>query len=169
MSTALPAENTRQVLKIMHALMECSEPIQAMVKEVLSEVLANPDATQEEIDMASSSIADALFPNPHKGLHGMDLQESETEAAEQNEELSEIVRQMDEQEMSFASRVRTLMEEQGITQSELATSIGLGQSAIANILSRDCRPQRRTVVKIADALGVDPITLWPSMESEVCN
>ena len=53
------------------------------------------------------------------------------------------------------------MDEQGMTQSELASALGLGQSAIANLLSRNCCPQRRTVVKLAKALGIAPDDLWP--------
>ncbi len=45
---------------------------------------------------------------------------------------------------------------------KLAEMIGLRQSAIANLLARDCRPQRRTVKKLAEALDVPPSALWPS-------
>jgi transcriptional regulator with XRE-family HTH domain len=53
------------------------------------------------------------------------------------------------------------MEERGVTQTELAERIGVGQPAISNMLCRQCRPQKRTVEKIAAALEVAPEELWP--------
>ena len=91
----------------------------------------------------------------------MDLQESEDEAVQKSPELAVIVKQMDAEEATFAQRLQDTMDEQGMTQSELATAVGLGQSAIANLLARNCRPQRRTVVKLAKALNIAPDELWP--------
>jgi len=51
-----------------------------------------------------------------------------------------------------------------MTQSELGDRIGVGQSAISMMLSRNCRPQKGTVKKIADALEVQPSDLWPAYE-----
>ena len=32
------------------------------------------------------------------------------------------------------------------------------------MLNRKCRPQKRTLLKVADALGVRPQELWPDLE-----
>ena len=143
------------------ALMECSSELQEQVLLLLKEVVCAEDVDPDDKEMAVFTIADILFPNPHKGLHGVDLQESEDEAAQKSEELSTIVRQMDSQEVTFAQKLKDTMDEQGMTQSELAYEVGLGQSAIANLLARNCRPQRRTVVKLAKALNITPDELWP--------
>jgi transcriptional regulator with XRE-family HTH domain len=49
-----------------------------------------------------------------------------------------------------------------MTQAQLADKLGLGQPAISMMLQRNCRPQKRTVVRLADALGVAPEELWPT-------
>jgi transcriptional regulator with XRE-family HTH domain len=71
---------------------------------------------------------------------------------------------MAQQEASFAERLATLMEKKDVTQEQLGKRIGVGQSAIANLLNRNCRPQRKTVVRIADALGIAPQELWPQIK-----
>jgi transcriptional regulator with XRE-family HTH domain len=48
-----------------------------------------------------------------------------------------------------------------LTQTELAERVGVGQSAIAMLLRRRCRPQRKTLGKLASALGVELEELWP--------
>ncbi len=52
-----------------------------------------------------------------------------------------------------------------MSQVELAAAIGVGQPAISMMLSRNCRPQRRTVECIARALEVTPNDLWPGFRS----
>ena len=50
----------------------------------------------------------------------------------------------------------------GMTQVELAEKVGIGQPAISMMLNRTCRPQKKTVQKLAAALGVAPVDLWPA-------
>ena len=45
-------------------------------------------------------------------------------------------------------------------QIDLANASGVGQPAISMMLSRNCRPQKRTVIRIAAALGISPGELW---------
>ncbi len=54
------------------------------------------------------------------------------------------------------------MEKRNLTQTALAGLVGLYQSAISVMLSRQCRPRRRTVAKLATALGVAPAGLCPA-------
>lgn len=61
----------------------------------------------------------------------------------------------------FADTLARLLAEKQMTQAELARRIGVGQSAISTMLSRRCRPQPRTLGKLADALGVPVEDLWP--------
>jgi transcriptional regulator with XRE-family HTH domain len=52
------------------------------------------------------------------------------------------------------------MERKNISQAELAKAIGVSQPAISLLLARKCRPQRRTVEKLAEALNVETRELW---------
>lgn len=143
--------------------LECSDEVQQVVGRML-QVLDDPSSSEEQRNMAISTIADALFRNPHQGEYGMDLAASEGEAAAVEPGLQAIVKQMDEEEASFALRLRKLMDDQRITQAELAKRIGVGQPAISNMLHRNCRPQKKTIMKLATALNVSPTDLWPGVE-----
>jgi transcriptional regulator with XRE-family HTH domain len=57
------------------------------------------------------------------------------------------------------------MEAQGLSQAELAAKVGIGQPAVSMMLNRACRPQRKTVLRFAEALGVRPEELWPRFQS----
>ena len=147
----------------LRAYLECSDEVQQAIREML-QVLEGPSTSEEQRQMAISTIADALFRNPHKGEYGMDLAASEREAAAVEPRLQAIVKQMDEEEASFAQRLRKLMDDRRITQEELAERIGVGQPAISNMLNRNCRPQKKTIMKLATALNVSPTALWPGVE-----
>ena len=149
--------------KFVRAYLECSDEVQQVVGRML-QVLDDPSSSEEQRNMAISTIADALFRNPHKGEYGMDLAVSEGEAAVVEPRLQAIVKRMDEEEDSFALRLRKLMDDQCITQAELAKRIGVGQPAISNMLNRNCRPQKKTIMKLATALNVSPTDLWPGVE-----
>ena len=73
---------------------------------------------------------------------------------------------MDKEESFFADRMRELMEVKGTTQAELAAKVGIGQPAISMMLNRACRPQRKTVLRFAEALEVPPEELWPQPRNE---
>ena len=74
-----------------------------------------------------------------------------------------VLERMDAEERNFARRLRQLIEERGLNQEQLAEKIGIGQSAITMMLKRTCRPQRKTVLRFAQALGVSPDELWPEV------
>jgi len=57
------------------------------------------------------------------------------------------------------------MARRGMTQEALAAKLGVGQPAISNMLNRQCRPQRRTVLRLAQALGISPEELWPGFQA----
>jgi len=109
------------------------------------------------------TLADVLFPNlsDHEGQLGLDLEECEAMGAQHSEETHDDLKEMDREESLFADRLRALMAERGLTQAQLAEKIGVGQPAISMMLQRACRPQRRTVQRLAEALAVHPEELWP--------
>ena len=53
-----------------------------------------------------------------------------------------------------------------VSEEKLAEMIGVTQPAISMMLQRECRPQRRTIVRIAEALELDPQDLWPGFQAD---
>jgi len=110
-------------------------------------------------------LAEIPFPDAdEKGLPGLDLADAEAIAPSQNLEAREVLSRMDEEEVNFAKRLRQLMEAKGLTQAQLADTVGIGQPAVSMILNRSCRPQRKTVLRFAEALGVSPDHLCPGIQ-----
>jgi predicted XRE-type DNA-binding protein len=141
------------------AFLECSVEIQEGIREMVL-MLRDPNSTDDECRMAMATIAEALFPTGLDGHMGVDLETFEGIAPLQTQTEQSA---LDEQEAKFASRVDSLLKERKMTQVQLAEAIGVGQSAISMMLNRTCRPQRRTVERIATALNVDPASLWPDL------
>ena len=148
-------------LTVHRALQECSDEVQQIVQELL-EVVRDPETDPDDLAMVATTIREALFPSCHDGAPGLDLEELETEEAAGDPPAAAASAELDEQEAAFADRVRRVMEAKGLTQAALADAAGLNQPAVSMMLSRRCRPQRRTVHKIAAALGVPPEELWPA-------
>lgn len=148
----------------LHTFAECSDDIQKGILDML-EILDNPESDEDDRALAIHTLADALFPNPHNGKLGMDLEESESMGARYSDETRQVLEEMDAEESLFAERLERLLKERGMSQARLAELIGVGQPAISNMLKRQCRPQRRTVVRIAEALGVSPKDLWPAISA----
>jgi len=147
--------------KFLQAYFECSDKVQTVVRDML-EILNDKDTDPDDQDMALFTLADALYPNPHNGQLGMDLAESERMGAEYCPEIRHAIQELDQEEETFANKIITEMDRQGLTQEALALKVGIGQPAIANMLNRECRPQRRTVKRFAEAFGIQPDELWPT-------
>lgn len=151
--------------------MECSDEVQAVVREMFA-VLTNPDASSAEKQRACTTIAHALHPIPTDGhgSFGMDLAQIEKETAgkhpgeSKRPQITRRLEQMDSQESSFADRLRDLLKKRNITQQELGKRADCTQSAISKMLNRNCRPQKKTIFKLAAALNVEPTELWPDLE-----
>ncbi len=152
-----------QAAKFLRAYLECSDEIQAGIRGML-EILNDANTDEHDRNMTLITLADALFPDPRDGGLGMDLEESEKLGAGFSEEMRSTLEEMDREEETFAARLRNAMEEQGINQEQLAAKTGVGQPAISNMLNRQCRPQRRTVLRVAEALNVTPEELWPGFK-----
>lgn len=154
-----------QAAKLLRAFLECSDTIQASIREML-DILSDPETDEVDYEMTLFTLAEALFPSRHEGKLGVDLAESERLDAEQSEEMRAAVRCLDEEEAAFSKLVRQAMKERGMTQTQLAEKLGIGQPAVSNILNRKARPQRRTVQRFAEALGMTPEALWPGFDSQ---
>lgn len=140
------------------AFRECSDEIQAMIVEMAS-IADDPEATPDEREAAVATIAEALFLSGEGGSLGVDLEASESLDAQGPEKA--VLDALDAEETAFSQRLAALLRQQRMTQVQLAELIGVGQPAISMMLSRKCRPQRKTVETIAGALGVTPEELWP--------
>jgi lambda repressor-like predicted transcriptional regulator len=153
-----------QAAKFLRAYLECSDEIQAGVRELL-DVLNDPETDEDDREATLFTLADALFPNPHEGRLGMDLEQSEQVGAGFSDEVRQAIEDLDREEETFAERLRAVMERRGLNQEALAAKLGIGQPAISNMLNRQCRPQRRTVLRFAEALEVPPDELWPGFRA----
>lgn len=145
------------------AIAECSDAIQEVVVRLLG-VVKSPHTTPVERQRALMTIADALFPNAEDGEYGLDLIASEANAAAETPALAREVQRMNTQEATFAQRLRELMEAKRISQQELADRVGCSQPAVSQMLNRSCRPQKKTILKMAEALNVQAQDLWPDIE-----
>jgi transcriptional regulator with XRE-family HTH domain len=146
-------------------LAECSDAVQQVVIKLLG-VIKSPDTTPAERHRALMTIADALFINPDEtdGGYGQDLAVSESYAAAKVPRLAREVEKMNTQEAAFAQRLRELMQAKRISQQELADRAQCSQPAISQMLNRACRPQKKTILKLAEALNVQACDLWPDID-----
>ena len=71
---------------------------------------------------------------------------------------------LESQQATYAQRLRQILEVKNVTQEELAERIGCTQSAVSKMLSRDARPHKKTILKMALALNIEPTELWPNLE-----
>jgi ribosome-binding protein aMBF1 (putative translation factor) len=111
-------------------------------------------------------LAEILFPNAdNKGFPGLDLEEAEEIAGETSPDAKETLARMDGEEATFAAALRRLLEQKGLTQEKLAEKVGIGQPAISMMPQRKCRPQKRTLARLADALDVSAEELWPTAQT----
>lgn len=151
--------------------MECSDEVQSVVRSMFA-VLEYEHSTDVDKQRAFSTIADALFLNPENGhgSYGLDLSRIERDSAKghpnevRRNVLANRLDKLDEQETSFADRLSKLLIQKNVTQEELADRIGCTQSAVSKMLTRNARPRRSTIFKMAEALRVEPTELWPQLE-----
>ncbi len=141
---------SRMFAQVLQAYMGCTDEIQQVIREMAA-IVNDPAADEVDRTMACSTIAEALFPYRHAGDLGIDLKEAERLDAENSKEFKAARDLMDEDEKCFSARVQAIMKEKGMTQAALAEACEIGQPAVCNLLSRQSRPQRRTVEKIAKA------------------
>jgi transcriptional regulator with XRE-family HTH domain len=122
----------------------------------MASIAVDADSTDDEIEAALETLGEGLYPTEAVDL-SVDLDQEPDEQC--------VSKQMDSEEETFAKRLAHYMKSKKMSQVELAAAIGVGQPAISMMLSRNCRPQRRTVECIALALEVAPNDLWPGFRS----
>jgi transcriptional regulator with XRE-family HTH domain len=157
--------------ELIKRFMECGDEAQSVVRSMFA-VLEYEHSTHDDKQRALSTIADALFLNPENenSSYGMDLRRIQGDSAKghpiesRRPVDSNRLEQFDAHETSFADRLSKLLIEKNITQEELADRIGCTQSAISKMLTRNARPRRTTIFKMAEALKVKPTDLWPQLE-----
>lgn len=146
--------------EVLPLYLACDEVGQAAVREMVG-ALHRSNAPNAERDAALETIAKTLFPTVARPF-SVSLDEYERSLGDS----TGIDGRLDREEAIFASRLARLLDEKSVTQVELARRIGVSQSAISMLLARRCRPQRRTVARIAEALNVSESELWPEVEAE---
>lgn len=144
--------------RFIHAYMECGDSVQAVIRDMAA-IYNDPTADEDEKSMALATLMEAISPPSYGGRPGLDFDSGDR----RDPEFQAASAAMDAEELRFADRLRSVMDEKGVSQSALAEAVGIGHSAVSNILARKSRPQRRTVEKFATALGVSPLDLWPDM------
>jgi len=157
--------------EILHRYMECSDSIQSVVRLMFA-VLENPHVTDEDRHRATRTIADAIYLKPEAGhgSYGFDLAKVEREPATKHPEehrrplIAQRLDQLDQQQATFSERLRSILEQKNVTQEELAVRIECTQSAISKMITRNSRPHKKTILKMAAALSVSPTELWPDLE-----
>jgi len=120
--------------RFLGTMAECCDELQEVVASTLR-VIKTSETTEEERHRALARIAEALS-----------LSSTDTLQA------------------AFADRLRELMDVKRISQSELADRVGCSQPAISQMLTRKRRPQKKTILRLAEALDVPAETLWPDIE-----
>jgi len=154
-ASSILRNETTQFAMFLHAYRECNQPIREVVDE-MTDILVDSEATDEDRLMATSTIMEAIFPSL-----SVDMLE-DFSSGMQSSSARKVRAELDAEEASFAERLRVIMDAKNISQEQLALQTGVGQPAISNMLKRQCRPQRRTIVRIAQALEVAESELWPS-------
>jgi lambda repressor-like predicted transcriptional regulator len=156
-ATSLLVENVRIYLQVKSAFEQCDDEIKAVIVD-MTDIIEDEEATLEEKQRALYTIVEAIFPSLGTDFLASCERVRKSSPARSNGE------EMACEEASFAEAVSALLRQKGVTQDELGRRIGVSQPAIANLLNRNCRPQRKTVAKIADALNVSPQSLWPGIK-----
>jgi transcriptional regulator with XRE-family HTH domain len=158
----MPSRNRK---RFWAALAECSAAVQEVVVTFL-QVVKDRRTTPLDRQRALMTLAQTLLPNPDEedGDRGQDLVASENNTAAGVPASAQEVEKMSAQEAQFAQCLRALMAAKRISQHELAERVGCSQPAISQMLHRQCRPQKKTILKLAEALHVQPRALWPDIE-----
>lgn len=156
----LPQSHRRQLLV---AIAECSEQIQSVVFSQI-EIVDDSNSTDMEKQRAYNTIRSALEIQPFQESFGFDIEQHEANAAVKDQDAARVSDNLDSQESGFYQRLERILRSKRLPQTELAKRLGMSQPAISQMLTRKCRPQRRTIVRFAKALEVDPRELWPDLD-----
>ncbi len=140
------------------AYIEASDEAQEVIREMCC-VITDPTTDDNEVEAAYATLMEALFPVSHNGDLGICLDEL---CNAESEDFKKEAALAAEEEASFSEKLQALLDQKKLTQAQLADKLGLSQPAISMMIARNCRPQRRTVERIAVALNVEVESLWPT-------
>ena len=142
----LLATQARGWAQFQSAYSQCNYEIRAVVDDMV-QIANDPDATPDEVEAAIHTIVEAVFPLLAEDVADQERRRREGDAGA-------VIAAIENEQEHFAENVRRFMAERGMTQEELASKVGVSQSAVSNMLSRKSRPQSKTVSRFANALGV---------------
>ena len=144
--------------------MEGGNEIRNSVVKML-DLVRNSATTPAERQRALATIADALFSNSEEDNDcGRECVASVPCDVDDTPQLSRNLQGTDTHMAKFAQRLRELLDARRMSQSELAERIGCSQPAISQMLNRNRRPRKRTILKLANALNVQAHELWPDIQ-----
>lgn len=127
-------------------------------------IVEDPNSTREEVVRACSMIRKAFNVAESREHYATVIASSEECTAARNAMEDRNESRLDAQEFAFWDKVLQLMGSRSITQMQLAERLDSTQPAVSQMLKRRCRPQRSTIVGLANAFGVAPQELWPDLE-----
>jgi len=129
------------------------------------EIIEVEETSYADRKRASRTIRSALQQyDKSKEPFSFQLNQFEVREASRDRAVDYSANELDTQEAKFADRLKELMKAKAITQVQLSTRIGCSQPAISQMLNRQCRPQRNTILNLAAALDVEPHELWPNLD-----
>lgn len=128
------------------------------------ELIEDKETSHDDRKRAVRTIRDSL--KLHESPEGFSIALSQLElgVASRNRSVDFSANVLDSQEAEFANKLSELMKTKSVTQTQLASRIGCSQPAISQMLMRQCRPHRSTILNLAAALDVDPTELWPNLD-----
>ena len=161
----------RQLFELSHdeqhklgtVLATCDDSFRRLILDMIA-IVENPRSTANDKARACAAIDEAIEAQYREGAPASSLRSRELSVVEGDPESNCAGRQTDSQEAAFACALRDLMKRKGVTQRDLAIRVGCTQPAISQMLNRQCRPQRQTILKLAEALDASPRQLWPDLE-----
>jgi DNA-binding XRE family transcriptional regulator len=156
----LSGNNPYTITEVLQAFFQLDTKQQQEVQKQIQRV-SDSQISSAERDLAEKTLAAMLRTTAGKHGAGRVLNRDERFGPAHHE----LRARMEQVEEAFATTLARLMAERQLTQAQLAERIGVGQSAISMLLKRRCRPQRRTIGKLAEALGVPVEELWPGFHN----
>lgn len=164
MTTALGNPRSIAIAAFAEKAVECSLSLfeslshedRITLKGMLTEFLECDD--ERERQEVAVSILEFVAPEKYFDVNaGIDLDEW----FGTDNETKEAVAELAAKKLRFAEKLRLLLAEKGLTQTQLAEQLGVQQPTVAAILSGQHKPQPKTLKKLADALGLATEELWP--------
>ena len=138
--------------RFLRGLTECSDEIQGVVFQMVS-IVENPRTTASERHRALATIAKVLSLN--SATRGASARTGGVRGQRSSGALQPggRCRRWIAKRPAFADRLHELMELKRVTQQELSNRVGCSQPAISQMLNRKCRPQKKTILKLAEVLA----------------